>query len=103
MALQKKLDDAELSLLEVFEDPVWLSEFLRSTNNGDMNRNNWPADEFAHRPYQKEILTDQSKHIVITGGRSIGKCQAQTARIYTTNGFKTISELLKKKGRSFLT
>ena len=103
MALQKKLDDAELSLLEVFEDPVWLSEFLRSTNNGDMNKNNWPADEFAHRPYQKEILTDQSKHIVITGGRSIGKCQAQTARIYTTNGFKTISELLKKKGRSFLT
>jgi hypothetical protein len=103
MALQKKLDDVELSLLEIIEDPVWLSEFLRSTNNGDMNKNNWPADEFSHRPYQKEILTDQSKHIVITGGRSIGKCQTNTARIYTTEGFKKVSELLKLKGRSFLT
>lgn len=103
MALQKKLDDGELALLELIEDPVWLSEFLRSTNQGDMNRANWPADEFKHRPYQKEILTDQTKHIVITGGRSIGKCQGVTSRIFTNEGFKTITELLKRNGKSFLT
>ena len=101
MALQKKIDDSELAILEVIEDPVWLSEFLRSTNNGDMNKNNWASDEFQHRPYQRDILTDQTKHIVITGGRSIGKCQPTTARIFTNEGFKTITDLLKKK--SFIT
>jgi hypothetical protein len=103
MALQKKIDDTELALLEVIEDPVWLSEFLRSTNNGDMNKNNWPAEEFTHRPYQKEILTDQNKHIVITGGRSIGKCQPASSKIYTAEGFKTISTLLHLNGKGFLT
>jgi hypothetical protein len=102
MALQKKIEEAELALLEVIEDPVWLSEFLRSTNQGDMNKNNWPADEFKHRPYQKEILTDQNKHLVITGGRSIGKCQPPSARVYTTEGYKTISQLLRLKGKSFM-
>ena len=102
MALQKKIEEAEIALLEVIEDPVWLSEFLRSTNQGDMNKNNWPSDEFSHRPYQKEILTDQSKHIVITGGRSIGKCQPPSARVYTTEGFKTINQLLRLKGKAFM-
>lgn len=101
MALQKKIDDTELALLEILEDPIWLSEFLRSTNNGDMNTNNWPSDEFKHRPYQKEILTDQNKHIVITGGRSIGKCQPLNSKIYTIDGFKSIRQL-EQKG-SFIT
>lgn len=103
MALQKKLDSSELALLEIIEDPVWLNEFLRSTNNADMNKNNWPADEFKHRPYQKEILTDQNKHIVVTGGRAIGKCQPPNAKIFTADGFKTISELLHLKNKSFIT
>jgi hypothetical protein len=102
MALQKKIEDAEIALLELIEDPVWFSEFLRSTNQGDMNKNNWPSDEFKHRPYQKEILTDQNKHIVITGGRSIGKCQPLSARVFTTEGYKTIGQLLKLKGKSFM-
>ncbi len=91
-----KLSDHEYALLEVLEDPVWLNEFLRSTNYGDMNRNNWPAEEFEFRPYQKEILTDQSAHIVVTGGRAIGKCQPAHARIYTTEGYQSITQLLKK-------
>lgn len=103
MALQKKLSDDEVALLEVLEDPIWLSEFLRSTNNGDMNKNNWPVDEFELRPYQKEIITDQSKHLVITGGRAIGKCQPANSKIYTTDGFKSISNLLHLKGKSFTT
>lgn len=101
MALTKKLDDSELALLEVLEDPIWLSEFLRSTNSADMNRANWPVEEFVLRPYQKEILTDQSEHIVITGGRAIGKCQPANAKIYTTEGFKSISNLLHLKGKFF--
>jgi hypothetical protein len=93
--LKAKIDEADLSFLEIVEDPVWLNEFLRSTNNGDMNRNNWAHEEFTFRPYQKEILTDQSKHIVITGGRAIGKCQPASARVFTSAGYKTISQLLK--------
>jgi hypothetical protein len=93
--LKAKIDDADLAFLELIEDPVWLNEFLRSTNNGDMNRNNWAHEEFTFRPYQKEILTDQSKHIVITGGRAIGKCQPASSKIYTDQGYKTISQLLK--------
>jgi len=93
--LKAKIDEADLAFLEIVEDPVWLNEFLRSTNNGDMNRNNWAHEEFTFRPYQKEILTDQSKHIVITGGRAIGKCQPASARVFTSTGYKTISQLLK--------
>ena len=99
--LKAKLDDSELALLEIIEDPVWLNEFLRSTNNGDMNHANWPEDEFTFRPYQKEILTDQTRHIVITGGRAIGKCQPAASKVYTNEGYKTITELLKKP--SFVT
>jgi Intein splicing domain len=99
--LKAKIDDAELALVEILEDPVWLNEFLRSTNNGDMNRSNWPHEEFSFRPYQKEILTDQSRHVVVTGGRAIGKCQPASAKVFTNEGYKTITELLKKP--SFVT
>jgi len=99
--LVPKLSEAEYALLEVIEDPIWFNEFLRSTNNGDMNKGNWPAEEFSFRPYQKELLTDQSPHIVVTGGRAIGKCQPANARIYTTEGYKTITQLLKQS--SFVT
>jgi hypothetical protein len=96
-----KLSEAEYALLEVIEDPIWLNEFLRSTNYGDMNKSNWPAEEFSFRPYQRELLTDQSPHIVVTGGRAIGKCQPAHARVYTTEGYKTITQL--KKQPSFVT
>lgn len=99
--LKAKIDDAELALLEILEDPVWLNEFLRSTNNADMNRGNWPEEEFSFRPYQKEILTDQSRHVVVTGGRAIGKCQPASARVFTNEGYQTITALLKKP--SFIT
>ena len=99
--LVPKLSEAEYALLEIIEDPVWLNEFLRSTNYGDMNKSNWPAEEFSFRPYQREILTDQSPHVVVTGGRAIGKCQPAHARVYTDKGYKTITQLLKQP--SFVT
>lgn len=99
--LKAKLDDADLALLEVIEDPIWLNEFLRSTNTADMNKENWPSEEFFFRPYQREILSDQSTHIVVTGGRAIGKCQPASARILTDRGYETITKLLKRK--SFVT
>ena len=94
--LKEKINEAELALLEIIEDPVWLNEFLRSTNNGDMNRINWPPEEFTFRPYQKEILSDQTTSVVVTGGRAIGKCQPASARIFTSEGYKRISKLLGK-------
>jgi len=95
--LKAKLEDSDFALLEIIEDPIWLNEFLRSTNTADMNKENWPIDEFFFRPYQREILSDQSPHIVVTGGRAIGKCQPASARIFTDRGYESITQLLKRK------
>ena len=97
MPLQRKIDQGDLDLLIVLQDPIFLTEFLNNTNYGDPNKNNWRKKEpFKLRPYQREIITDKSKNIVITGGRSIGKCQVKGTRIYTTEGYKSIHELFKK-------
>ncbi len=94
MALQKKPTTEDLELLMVLTDPILLTEFLNNTNFGDTNKNNWRRGEpFKLRPYQKEIITDKSRSIVVTGGRSIGKCQPESARIFTTEGYKSIREL----------
>lgn len=95
MPLQKKLDEGDQDLLMLMTDPIFFTEFLNNTNYGDLNRNNWfrGAEPFKLRPYQREIITDRTKNIVITGGRSIGKCQPASARIYTTDGFQSITTL----------
>ncbi len=98
MALKEKsLDEASLALLEVIEDPIWFSEWMRSTNNGEINKRLHAQKEWVYRWYQKDLLTDKSKHIVLTGGRAIGKCQSGKAKVYTDQGYKKISELLPNK------
>lgn len=94
MPLTEKLDDDELALLEVIEDPVFFSEFLRTTNGGEIDKKLHSKDPWNSRWYQKDLMTDRTKHIVLTGGRSIGKCQPATAKVYTANGYQTIRELL---------
>lgn len=96
MPLQRKLDDDELTLLEAIEDEVWLGEFLRTTADGEIDESLWPAKPWYYRDYQRQLLTDKTEHIVLTGGRAIGKCQPITARVYTTEGYKKISDLLKR-------
>src|SRR5215216_1859684 len=97
MALKQKLDEDELALLEIIEDEVWLGEFLHSTADGEPDKDLWPAEQWGYRDYQRQFLTDKSEFILYTGGRAIGKCQPSSSRVYTTEGYKTIGELAKKK------
>lgn len=90
-------DDNDLALLEIVEDPVWFGEWLRSTNDGAIDKNEWPKRPFRYLWYQKDLLSDKSPSIVLTAGRAVGKCSPATARVYTTQGYKTIRELLNSK------
>jgi hypothetical protein len=105
MPLQKKLAPEELALLEVLSDPVWLGEFLRSTGdfaaNEEERKNKKP---FEYRWYQKDLLTDTTPNIILTGGRAIGKCNPIGSRIYTqTYGYMRVIELLQRyKKRYFV-
>jgi len=97
MALQQKLDEGDIALLEVIEDPVWLGEFLRSTNDGEVDKKLWPANRWTYRDYQRQFLTDQYAFILYTGGRSIGKCSPGGSRIYTTQGYRKLSDVAQDK------
>jgi hypothetical protein len=96
MALKQKLDAEEKALLEIIEDPIWLGEFLRSTADGEVDKNVWPKLPWEYRDYQRQFLSDQSEFILYTGGRAIGKCQPCGSKVYTTEGYKTITELYKR-------
>lgn len=96
MALRQKLDDEELALLEIVEDPIWLGEFLRSTSDGETDKNVWPTDEWNYRDYQRQFLSDTSEFILYTGGRAIGKCSPSGSRVYTSEGYQTLRQLARK-------
>lgn len=98
MALKERLTDAELDLVEVLEDPVFFSEFMRSTRDASPLKSMWPAQEFKYRSYQKDLITDKNEYIVLTGGRAVGKCQPASSKVYTTKGYKTIYKLFKDGG-----
>lgn len=96
MALKRLLTEQELSLLEIFEDPVYLGEFLRNTADGSPRPEEWTRkQEFKYRWYQKDLLTDQNSNIVIRGGRAIGKCHPAESRVYTVEwGYVPCGDLL---------
>ncbi len=96
MAIQQKLDDDDLAFLEIIEDQIWFGEFLRSTNDGEIDEALHPPKKWFYRDYQRQFLSDESEFILYTGGRAIGKCQPSSARIYTTDGYRTISSLLQE-------
>lgn len=96
MAIKERLDPDDLALAEVLEDPIFCVEFLRSTRDGVTNRELWPRKPFTYRWYQRDLLTDSSSYISLTGGRAIGKCQPETARVYTIDGYRTIRDLRKE-------
>lgn len=95
MALKKQLTDAEWDLLSITTDPILLGEFLRSTSDGSPFPEEWPKQKWKYRWYQKDLLSDKSEFIVLTGGRAIGKCSPLFARIYVYPfGYVTIRDLL---------
>ncbi|GIV86317.1 MAG: hypothetical protein KatS3mg054_0346 [Chloroflexus sp.] len=103
MALQQKLTDGDKALLEILSDPVWFGEFMRSTRDGQMRKQLWPAKPFTYRWYQKDVLTLQpsaNPRLILRGGRAIGKCQPETTRILTTDGWKTIGDLVQAHRRN---
>jgi hypothetical protein len=99
--LKQKLDVEELALLEIVEDSIWFGEFMRTTGDGEIDKNVWPkpvdGKSWRYRDYQRQFLSDTSEFILYTGGRAIGKCQPSGARVYTTKGYKTIGELSREK------
>lgn len=96
MALrQKSLDENDLALLEIVECPIWLTEFLYNTNDGEIKPELQRKQPFKLRSYQKDLLTDRNTFISLVGGRAIGKCSPISAKVYTTKGYKTLGELLK--------
>lgn len=98
MAIKEKITDAELALVEVLEDPIFFSEFMRSTRDASPIKSLWPRDEFKYRWYQRDLITDKSEYIALTGGRAVGKCQPASAKVYTTKGYLSINKILKAGG-----
>lgn len=96
MALVEQLSEEDLALLAVITDPILLGEFCRNTADGSPYKEEWPQNKpFRYRWYQKDLLSDKSEFIVLTGGRAIGKCSPMTARIYVyPYGYITILELM---------
>ena len=98
MGLVQKLTEDDIALLEVFEDKVWLVEFLRNTADGEVDTNLHPKEKWKYRDYQKQFLTDETEFIVYTGGRAIGKCSPGNARILVAgHGYMTLSQVAKLK------
>lgn len=98
MALREKLTDSELDLVEVIEDPIFFSEFMRSTRDASPIKSMWPKQEFKYRWYQRDLITDKNEYVVLTGGRAVGKCQPASSKVYTTKGYKSIYKLYRDGG-----
>jgi len=59
-----------------------------------MQKESWPKP-FKYRWYQKDLLTDKSKNIILTAGRAVGKCNPMFSRIYTNKGYTSIAAIIK--------
>lgn len=91
----KRLDPEEEALAVIMTDPVLFAEFMRSTKDGSMNPELWT--NFKYRWYQKDIITDKSPFISAIGGRAIGKCLSADDRLYTNEGYRRHSDVIKQK------
>lgn len=94
--IKAKLTEKELALADVLEDPIFCAEFMRSTRDGSPNKESWPKKPFQYRWYQRDILTDISPRVILRGGRAIGKCQPESTRVLTKDGYKSIRELRRQ-------
>lgn len=96
MTLKRRLDEEEIALLEILEDPIWFSEFLRNTADASPLRDEWPKVKFAYRWYQRDMITDQSEFILVRAARAVGKCSPVESLIYThPYGYISIRQVLQ--------
>ena len=91
--IKERLDEGDLALVEVLEDPIYFAEMMRTTRDFAPLKEVWPKEEFIYRWYQRDLITDQTEHIALTGGRAVGKCQPVGSRVYTVDGYKSIYTL----------
>lgn len=98
MALAKKLEQEELDLVDIIEDPIFLGEFLRNSNDISPIVQEWPKRNFEYRWYQSNILSDTNERVVVTAGRAVGKCQPEESKVYTyPYGYISIADMLKRQ------
>jgi intein/homing endonuclease len=95
--LQAKLDDADKALAIILQDPILFAEFMRNTKDGEKNTDLWPKKPFKYRWYQKDLMSDKSDAIILTGGRAIGKCMLGSNRAYTSLGYKRHDQLVNQR------
>lgn len=69
MTIKPKLDEDDIILLEIFEDEIWQGEFLRSTNDGEVDPTLLPPIKWRYRDYQRQFLSDKTEFILYTGVR----------------------------------
>ena len=94
--LKQRIDEKDVALAYILQDPILCVEFLRNTNDLSENRDTWSKRTFKYRPYQRDLLTDRSPFVSVVGGRAIGKCLISSDRVYTTQGYKAIKHLVGK-------
>lgn len=96
----KELDQSDFALAFILQDEILFPEFLRSTKDGDMQyKAFW--EPFKYRWYQKDLLTDKNHYIILTGGRSIGKCMLSSDRLLTDKGYITHGEAKKSPFKAY--
>ncbi|HTH20921.1 MAG TPA: hypothetical protein VL854_01775, partial [Nitrososphaeraceae archaeon] len=61
MAIKQKLDQDDIAMLEIIEDPIWLGEFLRSTDDGEIDKHLHPPEKWSYRDYQRQFLSDKTE------------------------------------------
>jgi hypothetical protein len=83
------LTDGEVALLEILDDPVLFSEFIRSSDEEIDSGLGWHYDN-----YQREMLIDSSPYVSICTGRSTGKTASMETKILwyaVTNKYRKAS------------
>jgi hypothetical protein len=97
MALQRQLTEEEWAIISIFTDPILLGEYCRNTNDGSDVKEEWPKVNFKYRWYQKDLLTDKNEYVSLIAGRSVGKCNPITSRVYVyPYGYLSLMDLLRE-------
>jgi len=73
------LSEGDLAVLEIIEDPVLFSEFIRCTDEEIEQGTGWHYDN-----YQRKMLIDSSPYISIATGRTTGKTASMETKIIHT-------------------
>ena len=70
------LDDGDLAVLEMVEDPVIFGEFVRSTDDEIDSGGSWGFNN-----YQKLMILDESSYVSVCTGRTTGKTVSLETKI----------------------